>query len=110
MATATSMSDARTSTNLPKKIRKKIWRYQKKNSGGTQKFFLLVPKKKTGGTKKKSGGTQKKIWEYPKKNLRVQKKKTKISAKKIQLQLPFNNQAKKKMLLKIQPKIPMSKY
>ena len=89
-----------------------------KKSGGTKKKILGVPKnffcwyqkKKTGGTKKKSGGTQKKIWEYPKKNLRVQKKKTKISAKKIQLQLPFNNQAKKKMLLKIQPKIPMSKY
>ena len=94
------MSDARPSTNLPKKSEKKTggttrkilgvpkknfcW-YPKKNSGGTkkkiwgtQKNFLGVkkkiwgnPKKISGGTKKKSGGTQKKFWGYPKKKVNI---------------------------------------
>ena len=55
------MSDARRSTNLPKKSEKK--------TGGTTKKILGVPKKISVGTKKK------KFWGYQKKNLGVPKKK-----------------------------------
>ena len=96
MATGTSMSDARTSTNLPKKLVKKSGGTKKKILGVPKIFFCWYPKKFFGGTKK-NRGYQKKFWGYQKK-IWVSKKNPKHSAKKYNYNFLLIIKQKKKIL------------